>query len=309
MSGPKSKLKTRGDAVHGLRTGGLMLAGCLAGRAVAATVGAPVTIGAAADNSTIKMTFGSYSSDTTAAPLTPAGAVWAVAYVTPASDWSSSGAVNVTLQVFNPGATWLNETTDNERINGTPVFFNLQSTATTGSEPYAAVAKVTKSANLSSVTIPRVSPLSPLTFTSTDTATSFGNYKGSYSGTGGGGPGTFNHTATSSSEIKAPSHTAGAGDIMSWSITPNGTGASAGDKIYVSDFYKTSVGGVYAGFNLIGINGLSSWIGAKAGDIVYVTPEPGTWAAIIGLVGAVGWQVRSRRRSVAVERELSRNSN
>jgi hypothetical protein len=307
MSGPKSKLKTQGDAVHGLRTGGLLLAGCLAGSAVAATVGAPVTIGAAADNSTIKMTFGSF----TAGSGTPtAGGTWGVAYITPASTWGTTGAIDVTFQIFNPGATYLNQTTDNERIKaGDPIFFNLQSTATAGSEPYAAVVDVTTTANLASVTVPTVS-----TFTSTDTATTFGNYKGSYSASGGGGPGTFNFDVAASTDISAPSHTAGGGDIMSWRITPNGAGASAGDKIYVSDFYKTGVNDgsgnvVYAGFHLIGINSFSSWIGAKAGDIVYVTPEPSTWAAIIGLVGVVGWQVRSRCRSVAVGRELSRNSN
>ena len=315
MSELESKLKIRGNAVHGLRTGGLLLVGCLAGRAMAATIGAPLTLGAAADTSTIKMTFGSFSRDTTAAPLTPAGAVWAVAYVTPASDWSTTGAVNVTLQVFNPGATWLNQSTDNERIkSGDPVFFNLQSTATAGSEPYSAVANVTASSALSSVTVPGVSPFSPQTFTTTQAFSSAGEYKGSYNASGGGGPGVFNYQALATGDINAPLHAAGGGDVMSWRISPTGSGASAGDRIYVSDFYKTGVNDgsgnvVYAGFHLIGINGLSSWIGAKAGNIVYVTPEASTWVAILGLVGAVGWQVHSRRRSLAAARELSRNSN
>ena len=82
---------------------------------------------------------------------------------------------------------------------------------------------------------------------------------------------------------------------MNWRITPVGSG----DKIYVSDFYKTSVGGVYAGFHLIGINSKSSWIGAQAVDITYVTPEPGTWAAIVGVATIIGWQGASRYRRTA----------
>lgn len=59
--------------------------------AIAATVvtagsARAATIGASADNSTIKMVFGSFSSNPTAAPL---GGTYAVAYVTPASTWAT----------------------------------------------------------------------------------------------------------------------------------------------------------------------------------------------------------------------------
>ena len=84
---------------NAVRAAVLIVASGLAEHAYAA-IGGAVTIGASADNSTIKMTFGSFSGDTSAAS---ASAVWGVAYVKPASDWGTSGAVEVSFQLFNPG--------------------------------------------------------------------------------------------------------------------------------------------------------------------------------------------------------------
>lgn len=256
----------------------LVFSGCLTHRASAITAGQPVTIGAVQDNNPIKITYGSYSSVTSAAPV----ANYAVSYIVPASDWATTGAVNITFQIFNPGG--LNSGASPKSSQG--IGYNLVSTASSGLQ-YTS----TTSAALASVTVPTVG-----TLTANVTVTGFGNYPG-----GGSIPSasSYNYLAASSTTLNAPTSPAtGGGDIIAWVLTPN-----AGKKIYVSDFYNTQTAdgvGIYSAFHLQSVNGGgSAVIGATAPNIVFAAPEPGTWAAGVGVLAILGGQAYSRRRSLA----------
>lgn len=244
----------------------LIFSGCLTHRGLAITAGQAVTIGAVRDNNAIKITYGSYSSNTSAAPV----ANYAVSYILPASDWATTGAVNITFQIFNPGG--LNSGSIPKSTQG--IGYNLVSTAVSGSQFTS-----TTSAAVASVTVPTVG-----TLTATVTATGFGNFP-----TGGSIPSasSYNYLAASTTTITAPTSPAtGAGDIITWVLTPN-----AGKKIYVSDFYNTQTAdgvNIYSAFHIQGVNGLSSVIGASAPNIVYALPEPGTWAAGAGVLAILG---------------------
>lgn len=251
--------------------------------ALANAPGQAVTIGATQDNSTIKITFGSYSSVTSAAPVGNYG----VSYITPSPTWSTDGSVLVTFQIFNPGG--FSSGTIPKISQG--LGFNMVPTAASGFT-YTS----TTSTSVSSVAVPTVG-----TLTATTTFSGVNEYP-----TGGTIPssGTYSYIGANANTLNAPTSPAtGGGDIITWKITPN-----AGKKIYVSDFYKTpsasSPGTVFAGFHLQGVNASSSWIGATAANIVYVTPEPGTWAAIVGLGGIAAWQgastLRRRKKTVAL---------
>lgn len=255
----------------------LIFSGCLTHRGFAITAGQAVTIGATQDNNAIKITYGSYSSVTSAAPV----ANYAVSYILPASDWATTGAVNITFQIFNPGG--LNSGSIPKSTQG--IGYNLVSTAASGSQFTS-----TTSAAVASVTVPTVG-----TLTATVTATGFGDFP-----TGDRIPSasSYNYLAASSTTLTAPTSPAtGGGSIITWVLTPN-----AGKKIYVSDFYNTQTAdgvGIYSAFHIQGVNGLSSVIGASAPNIVYVVPEPGTWAAGAGVLAILGSQAYSRRRRLS----------
>jgi hypothetical protein len=252
----------------------LIFSGCLAHRGVANTAGQAVTIGTARDNSAIKISYGSYSSVSSAAPV----GLYAVSYITPDANWATTGAVDITFQMFNPGG--LNSGSIPKITQG--IGYNLVSTAVAGLQ-YTS----TTSAAVASVAVPTVG-----TLTATVTASGFGNFP-----TGGSIPSasTYNYLAATGSTVTAPTSPAtGGGDIITWILTPN-----AGKKIYVSDFYnsQTTDGlGLYSVIHLQGVNGSSSVIGATAPNIVYVVPEPGTWAAGAGVLAILGSQAYSRRR-------------
>jgi hypothetical protein len=206
-------------------------------------------------------------------------AIYEVSYVVPASDWATTGAVNITFQIFNPGG--LNSGSIPKSTQG--IGYNLVSTAAPGLQ-YTS----TTSAAVGSVAVPSVG-----TVTATVTATGFGNYP-----TGGSIPSasSYNYLAASSTTVTAPTSPAtGGGDIIAWVLTPN-----AGKKIYVSDFYNTPTAdgvGIYSAFHIQGVNGASSVIGASAPNIVFAAPEPGTWAAGVGVLAILGGQAYSRRRT------------
>ena len=257
----------------------LVAFGMVASRANAITIGGQVSVGATAENSAIKITYGSYSSVPASAPV----ATYAVAYVVPDANWATTGAVDIVFQIFNPGGLNAGSTPFTKQGLG----FNLASTAAAGLKFTS-----TTSAALTSVTVPNLGTL---------TATGAAFSSASEFPTGGSIPssGTWNYLVNST-QIDAPATpTTGGGDIVAWILTPN-----AGKKIYVSDFYNTAnADGLYTGFHLQGVNGSSSYIGVQAKDITYMVPEPSTWAGIVGVGSVVLWQARSefRRRSRAAK--------
>lgn len=258
----------------------LMALGLVASRATAITIGGQVSVGATAENSAIKINYGSYSASPASAPV----ATYAVAYVVPDANWATTGAVDVVFQIFNPGG--LNSGSAPFTKQG--IGFNLASTAAAGLKFTS-----TTSTALTSVTVPNLGTLT----TSGAAFSSAGEFP-----TGGSIPssGTWNYLVNSS-QINAPtSPTTGGGDIIAWMLTPN-----AGKKIYVSDFYNTAnADGLYTGFHLQGVNSSSSYIGVQAKDITYMVPEPSTWAGIVGVGSLVLWQAGSeiRRRRTPVSK-------
>ncbi|HTH49456.1 MAG TPA: PEP-CTERM sorting domain-containing protein [Candidatus Limnocylindria bacterium] len=266
------------SAYRAVRLVSLMLTGLVATRATAISIGGVVDIGAAGDNSAIKINYGSYSSAPSAAPV----ATYAVAYVVPDANWATTGAVDVVFQIFNPGG--LNS--GSAPFTKMGIGFNLASTAAAAQQFTS-----TTSAALTSVTVPTVGTLTA----SGAVFSSAGEFP-----TGGSIPssGTWNYLARTT-QIDAPTSPAtGGGDIISWIITPN-----AGKKIYVSDFYNTpNADGLYSIFHLQGVNNASSAIGVLPQDMTYLVPEPSTWAGIVGVGAVVFWQAGSeirRRRSAA----------
>ena len=255
----------------------VLMAGVAVGATSAhgATIGAPVTLGAAADNSTIKITYGSYSSVVSAAPV----GVYAISYITPDANWATTGAVDITFQIFNPGG--LNSGSIPKISQG--IGYNPIPTASAGLQ-YTS----TTSAAVASVVVPTVGTI-------TATGSSFSGSNEYPTGASIPASGTYDYVGATGSTITGPtSPSTGGGNIITWILTPN-----AGKKIYVSDFYNTPIAGglgIYSGFHLQGVNASSSFIGAQSPDIIYVTPEPGTWAAIVGMGALVGWQGYSRRR-------------
>lgn len=243
----------------------------------AGTPGQTVNTSATFDNSTIKITYGSYSGNPAAAPV----GVYGIAYITPDANWAVNGGVDVTFQIFNPGGLAAGSTPFEKK--GVGIGFQL--TPHTG---YIA----TTSLNLASVLVPTVG-----TVTATKTFAVGGEYP-----TGGSIPSgdSWNYLADSTANLSAPSTpSTGGGDIITFVVKPT----VAGNRIWVSDFYNTPVGAnaLVSEFHLQGIfSALSSIIGAKATDVIYLTPEPSTWAGGFTLVAAaVGWGLRSKFRRTA----------
>ncbi len=263
-----------------------ILAAAAATPAWAVYIGGAVTPGAVMDNTAIKIELKSYSSSGTL----PVGYVYGVAYVAPDANWATTGALDVSFQLFNPGNPPL--TSGAPKLKAADGIQFVISPTTTGT--------VYTSTTTSALTTFSISYLGSTLVSKTTTVpistTGSGNYisGGTYGGTGGGPSSGFTYQAIATADLTAPAAPSVAnapGDIVNWVITPN-----AG-KMYVSDFYKTATasGGIEMGIHYIGVNGTSSYFGSTPADVTYAVPEPSTWAALAGLGAFVGWEFRSRR--------------
>ena len=256
--------------------------------ALAVYIGQPVTPGTIQDNTAIKIALQGYSSSS---GTIPTGYTYAVAYIAPDASWASTGAIDVSFQLLNPGNPPISSGQPKLKIgDGIQMLINP---TTTGTKPTSSTTSLLGTFSIGS-------GANQVTKTSTvnvDPALS-GNYNSTapYSGTGGG-PSGFTYQAYNAAQLVAPSAPSAAnaaGDIINWVITPNQ------GKFYVSDFYSsfTSSGNISLGIHYIGINASSSYLGSTPADITYAVPEPGTWAAIVGVTGLVGMEFGRRRRSL-----------
>jgi hypothetical protein len=286
LASPITRLAHGAGARMGLSVLALAAAGAMS-PALAVYIGQPVTPGTVQDNNPIKIALQSYSSSS---GTIPTGYTYAVAYIAPDANWASTGAIDVSFQLFNPGNPPISSGQPKLKIgDGIQMLINP---TTTGTKPTSSTTSL-----LGTFTIG--TGVNQITKTSTVNVdpTLSGNYNSTapYSGTGGG-PSGFTYQAYNAAQLNAPAAPSAAnagGDIINWVITPNQ------GKFYVSDFYSsfTSSGNISLGIHYIGINSSSSYLGSTPADITYAVPEPGTWAAMVGIAGVVGVELGRRRRS------------